>query len=502
VCHACVIIDTGDCKLVTDPWSTGSSYCGQWHLFPRPVNTERLNETEAVLLSHGHEDHLHEASLRALPKTVPVFYPYSWYGGTKQFIEAMGFRDVIEAFPQKVYRVGSRTIVTYLVNSLDSIIVIESGGKVLVNINDALHSYPTKIIDVFLKAILERWPKIDTVLCGFGGASYFPNTIHCPGKNDVEIAEAREQLFAHNFCKIVNELRPTVAVPFAADFVLLGDRQRWINNVRFPRALLADYCRRIYGDHAASRIEPMYSGDVLIDDELVPVSPYRQQMRNHSLSHLIDEQYDYEIAEKRVASWVSETEAESLRRAMLSNIKSRANLYSPDKLNQANFSVQVSDVRHNSFYNVRFQNGEPLIERGANPAAEVVLVLETSSQILSYSFSSEWGGDAITIGYGCEIRVLNQDTIAGGVDIMCVRLLTRQPPASRHWKVEPIRVARHLLSSPTTRKWAVRAVLNRSSQYSEKRNNDVLREWLFRSKCEVCRACDLPLLDEHFAATL
>ena len=37
------------------------------------------------------------------------------------------------------------------------------------------------------------------MFCGFGGAGYFPNTIRCPGKNDLEIGQAREQLFAHNF---------------------------------------------------------------------------------------------------------------------------------------------------------------------------------------------------------------------------------------------------------------------------------------------------------------
>src|SRR5205823_2432260 len=151
-------------------------------VFPKPVNTQILAQADVVALSHGHEDHFHEASLRLLPKTARVLYPYSWYGGATQFLHDLGFEEVVEAAAQKTYKLSSDTSVTYIVNGLDSIVVIESRDKVFVNINDALHSYPPKIQDLFIHALKQRWPRIHTVFCGFGGASYFPNTIHCPGK--------------------------------------------------------------------------------------------------------------------------------------------------------------------------------------------------------------------------------------------------------------------------------------------------------------------------------
>jgi hypothetical protein len=500
--HACLFIDTGDVKLTTDPWFQGSSYCGQWHIFPRPVNAGVLANSEAILISHGHEDHFHEPSLRALPKNAKVLYPYSWYGGAKPFLEQLGFSEVLEAMPEKCYRLTPNTTITYVANNLDSIIVIESGKKVVVNINDALHSYPTKIIDVFIRALKRRWPHIDTVLSGFGGASYFPNTIHCAGKNDVEIAETREQLFAHNFCRIVHELKPKVAVPFAADFALLNDNQRWINEVRFPRERLAEYYQELYGKDEEVRIEPLYSGDVLIDEKVFRSSPYRDQLRELGVARLIDRQYGQEIAARRTVHPISDADAESLRLNILENISSRCRLFASDALEQAKFAVKVLDVPVDNYFNIKFDSQRASVKRAAKPSEDAVLVIETSSEILLHSFGSEWGGDAITIGYGCEIHIFDSQTVKDGVDITCVRLLTRHPQASRHWKVEPIRVARQLLSSQTTRNWVVRAALNRASEYSETRNNDVMREWLFRSKCEVCRACDLPLLNEAFAAKL
>jgi len=221
ISHACLSIDTGDAKIVTDPWIYGSAYCGQWNVFPKPVTTRGLDECQVVLLSHGHEDHFHPPTVGKLPKSARVFYPYAWYGGIKPYLNELGFRDVTEAPTDKTIRVTPETAVTYVVNNLDSIIVIECNGQVFVNVFFVLIRQPPRIVDVFVQHVRERWPRIDTVFCGFGGASYFPNTIHCPGKNDLEIADAREQMFVHAFCRIVHALNPKVAVPFAADFALL-----------------------------------------------------------------------------------------------------------------------------------------------------------------------------------------------------------------------------------------------------------------------------------------
>ena len=202
--HACLSVDTGDCKILTDPWLIGPAYCGQWNLFPKPVNPGAAKDCQVVLFSHGHEDHFHPPTIRALPKEARMCYPYTWYGGIQPYLDEMGFRTVGEVPTDRTIWLTPDTKVTYVVNNQDSIMVIEAGKTVLVDINDALHSYPPAVVDVFIQHIRERWPAIDTVFCGFGGASYFPNTIHCEGKNDREIAEAREQLFVHAFCRIVH----------------------------------------------------------------------------------------------------------------------------------------------------------------------------------------------------------------------------------------------------------------------------------------------------------
>src|SRR5918911_1192251 len=93
VCHACLLIDTGDLRIVTDPWFAGPAFCNQWHVFPRPVDTEILRTADVILISHGHEDHLHEPSLRQLPRHARVFYPYSLFSGTKEYLQELGFQS-------------------------------------------------------------------------------------------------------------------------------------------------------------------------------------------------------------------------------------------------------------------------------------------------------------------------------------------------------------------------------------------------------------------------
>jgi len=505
VSHACLSIDTGDLKIVTDPWLDGPAYCGQWNVFPRPVNTSVVNDCQVVLFSHGHEDHFHPPTVEKLPKLARMFYPYAWYGGIKPYLNELGFLDVTEAPTDKTIRVTPDTAVTYVVNNLDSIIVIESNGQVLVNVNDALHSYPPRIVDVFVQHILERWPRIDTVFCGFGGASYFPNTIHCVGKNDLEIAEAREQIFVHAFCSIVHALNPRVAVPFAADFALLRPNQTWINERRFPRSRIPDYYREIYGDSPdAPQIHAMYPGDILTNNQLMPYSPYRDKLRAGSLNYLIEDQYKQEIAALEKEHWLTDAEVQILEKELLQNLKLRMEMFDPQVLSKIEFSLKVSDIRENPYFIISMKSPAPRVQRGPVPSPDSILQIEIPSSILRHSFASDWGGDAVTIGYGCEINVFRPEIIEANLDVTCVQLLTRIPSASRHWKSEPLRMARFVSSGPITRRWVVQAAWNRlrrqpafPDDYNEK-----MRPWLFRTKCEVCRACDLPVLDEKFAETV
>ncbi|MBK9156058.1 MAG: MBL fold metallo-hydrolase [Chloracidobacterium sp.] len=494
ICHACLLIETEDLRIATDPWFDGPAFCGQWHVFPKPVNTEKLNAADTILISHGHEDHLHENTLRSLPKTARVFYPYSFFGGAKEYIEGLGFDNVTEAVTLKQYKISPKTSITFIINSHDSIMVIESGGEVLVNLNDALHSSPAKVIDFYLNLIRERWRKIDYVFCGFGGASYFPNTMHFAGKDDWERGIVREQLFVHNFCRIVDGLKPKIAVPFAADFVLLSDQQRWINEARFPRNKIAGYYATHFGPIGQGpRIEDMYSGDVLENGEVKKRSPYRKQMVDNDLLHLIEVQYAEEIAARCGRRFIDESETEQLVERLQANAEKRKTLFSPKRIKDLKFSLHLTDVAKNQYVNIQVQPEKVIVERSGEPAKDSLLTMKLSSEILRYSISSDWGADVICLGYGAEIEL--SATKLGEIDKenICMNLLACYPTIS-DLKKAPLRTLQFLLINPPRFTRYIRK-LKKFNLQSENYNR---KTWLVNDVGEIRKNYGLPDLAPEF----
>lgn len=492
------MIETADMRIATDPWFAGPANCRQWYVFPQPVNVDRLKQVDAIFISHGHEDHLHEESLRQMPKDARVFYPYSFFGGAKEYIEGLGFPNVKEAVTFRKYRVSEKTAVTYILNSHDSIMVIESGGQVLVNINDALHSYPDKVIDYYLDAILERWPKVDQVFCGFGGSSYFPNTMHLSGKDDYEIALAREQLFVHNFCHIVNRLRPKVAVPFAADFVLLDEEQRWINEARFPRERIPEYYDKHFdngGDPNPIRI--MYSGDRVENFEVKQLSPYHKEMRPDGLGHLAEVQYAAELAERGRVTFLSEEEADALIDKVLNNVKKRMTLYKQRDLVGLKFLLHLTDVEDRNLYHIAFENGVPRVWRADTPDADFLLTMKLSSEVLNYSIGSDWGADVISVGYGAEIFISDDKLADVEMERICMNLLACYPTVSE-WKNAPLRTLQFLLLGPPKFTTSIR----RLKRFNLESENYDRKTWLLNDHREIRKRYKLPELEPQYIPSI
>src|SRR5262245_17676679 len=158
ISHACLLIDTGTLLIATDPWFEGPAYCRQWHVFPRPIDPSVVEAASVLLISHGHEDHMHEPTLRRICKQQKVFYPWYWYIGTVNYIRSLGFPDVVEAHSGRTYQIDPITAVTLLTTpGQNTIVIVEANGQVLINVNDALHACPVFLIDFYVERIKRRW---------------------------------------------------------------------------------------------------------------------------------------------------------------------------------------------------------------------------------------------------------------------------------------------------------------------------------------------------------
>lgn len=488
ISHACLAIRTADRQLATDPWWDGACYARQWNLFPRPVDISAVEQADAILVSHAHADHLHEATLAGLSAGKTAYYPYYWYAGTPEWLSEMGFSRVVEALSGQTCQIGPDTRVTYLVCGQDAIMVIEDGDAVLVNINDALHSAADATVELYCARIRELWPRIDYVFCGFGGASYYPNVFHSPDKDDRAIGRLREEYFVAAFCRIVAALGPRIAVPFAADFVLLNPRQRWMNEVRFPREKIPAYFDAHYRTVATTtRVVTMYPGDVLEGDTLHADSPYRQRMRDGTLDHLIDEQYPEEVSVFASGQCINGVEADRVTERLARHVSAQAALRPSDTVAGLHFAVRLADVEPPNWYDVKLEGGVARVRRQYDPEPDVAATICTSHDALANSVAEDWGGDDIIIGYGCEVEAASTRDMWRAR--LASELLVRHPDPRLYARRHPLRMVRYVAQTWFASRARIAAKLQRRQAEDDLVKSDL---WLTEDAAVLRSRLDLP----------
>jgi len=444
VSHACLHVETGDATIAFDPWFEGPAHAGQWNVFPRPVDQAIVDTAAHIVVSHGHEDHLHGPTLESLARKKTLVYPYYWYGETFEYLKGLGFERTIEALSGRRYALGPRTFLTAIVNGQDAILVVEADGEVLVNVNDALHSSDVRLIELYTAMIRGRWPRIDAVFCGFGGASFFPNVFHCPGKDDAAVAALREQLYAHNFCRIVQRLAPDIAVPFAADFVLLDPRQRWINEARFPRERIPEYYARHFAAGGRPRIVPMYPGDRLVDKRVELMPRPGVKSADGIRDSAVRGQYPDEISAFTHPP-ACDLPLDTIAPALRAHLEREARFFSAAALDGLRFAIRLRDLADEPWLNVAFRAREPRVTRSAHPDRAAAVRVDTMASILMNAVTTDWGGDALVIGYACEIEILGPAEASRART--CAELLTRYPRPRTYARRHPWRTFRYGMHS-------------------------------------------------------
>lgn len=501
IAHASLLLETEDTTVVTDPWYKGPAFHNQWHVFPKPVSIDFTNRVTHVVLTHGHEDHFHLPTLALINKEAQVYYPYIWKSGAVKKLKKTGFKDITEVSGFNTVVLGENFTVTYIVSGLDAITVYEYGGMVMVNLNDALNSLNKNFIQLFSEIIRKKWPKIDYLVCGMGGAGYFPNTIHTPYKNDRETAILRERFLAHKFCELVSAFKPLNVIPFVPGFALLEESKQWINEIKFSRNRLDQYYRENFNPKSKIKFLNLLPGDYIEKGNWVKTSPYHLEIKNDNLSHLVREQYAEEIDfckqfEMKPASIVNE-----LSIGLNSILSVSTADISNELLRKLNFAIAFKDVKLERYIHVYYDKGNMIAEPVEKLPAEANLKITTHTWKLDYAIKNEWGGDIFFIGYGADIEILNQSCLTDNSDILSIRLLSRFPSAAFHMIREPFRAMRYLISNFEF------VYLSLALKIASKGNPNKITYnersiWINKTKAEVCNLCKMPVLSDESAKKL
>lgn len=490
--HSSFLIHCGNTRLLFDPWLEGPAYYRQWHLWPLPMRQTKEIDADAILISHGHEDHLHTATLRSLNKNAHVLFPFQWRGGIKPFLTHLGFGKVTEAVSFRDYMINDVKVI-YISFSLESVIVIEHKGEVLVNINDALNSNHENAVAFLLKEISERWPRIDYLLSGWSGASYFPNQVKYPGKNDEETGQLREQYFANNFCAFTQYLQPKYSIPFAPGFVLLREENRWINHVKFPRYKVDEYYNEHFEENSSISFLLPYPGDVIENGALQKASALHDipedQQYEMAYAH-----YSREMTEANTIEPATEEELSKLEEELSYWMNFNKQLYHATVCEDIIFSIKLEDAQPTRYMNVHFSGGKFYVKQGDRPREDRKLMINTAAKKLLFALKKVWGGDVLTIGYGLTVDVYDQLTLEKNLDIVCVRLVTRYPIARHDLLKYPLRALRFYSYNPRlTSLWLKQKI--RLKPYVNRYPYNERDHWMTYNKCDLCAVCKMPEID-------
>jgi glyoxylase-like metal-dependent hydrolase (beta-lactamase superfamily II) len=449
--HASLLVQHGALKLLTDPWWSGPAYAGQWYPYPLPV-PERydLRQVDAIYISHAHEDHLHAATLREVLQAAPTaqaIIPRRYDTQMRDYLRRIGFqriREVQSGSPFTLRKRSSTMRLTVMTHLDDSLLAVEANGTVLINANDALHASRRDLIDEYCRILRRRFPRIDYLFCAYGGASYFPNCFHVPGKDDRAVANAREAFFLHNFALIAHHLRPIRAFPFAAHFVLPDERTWWISALRLESEPPSRTVRRFLGE-TSTAVHDLQPGDFVADHQVYasppPVRERVDQAREDVLAR-------YPKHHERQA--LAPAEFEGFVDAVRSSIARHA-IAPSERLNAV---VVLWDLPTHAI-RILIDHGHTDvvgIDRGEVARYDPEVVFETHSDLLKRTMRSPFGRDLISVGYGAEVRIRSQEDFQNAKYEQLLSLLAPPQPRWRQRLLEhPVRTLGFVLGDASMR---------------------------------------------------
>lgn len=226
-----VVYDQGP-LLVTDPWLGGDAYFGSWGLSYQIPEAQRtaIKSCEFVWLSHGHPDHLHTPSLELL-RDKTLLLPDHVGGKIREDLIRAGYQ--VRVLPDRTWmRISDRVRVFCIADAnQDGVLLIDVGGVLLVNLNDAVdHGWWRTI----RQEVRNFRVSFMLALAGYGDA----DMINIYGEDGVLIPPpaASRTPFGGRVARRAESLGAKFVVPFSSSHRYQRSDSVWANTFSTPIA--------------------------------------------------------------------------------------------------------------------------------------------------------------------------------------------------------------------------------------------------------------------------
>lgn len=261
--------------LVTDPWVDNSAYFGSWtqaHQIPAE-QLESIKSTEFIWISHGHPDHLSVATLRT-QSNATILLANHVGGRIASDLRRLGFKVIVlkdRTWTNLSKNINVLTIPDY---NQDSILLVDVGGKLLVNLNHTTAkgwgSFVQKTIKQFKSSFLLQgfgFGDVDMInfVDEFGKRIDPPNSTGDPvGKHMARVAETYGVNHVIPFSSL-HKYQRSDSVWARAYATGLSDYSEGFESNRCT--LLPAYTRYDCLTETAEPIDPSPTSDLVIDSK-------------------------------------------------------------------------------------------------------------------------------------------------------------------------------------------------------------------------------------------
>jgi len=235
---ACIEIDCGGFKILTDPWFTDGAYDGSWYHFPKIDPFKFISKPDLIYISHIHPDHYDPVFLTKLFERfgqinilIPDLNPnYLLFKGKSDGFDLIPTRE----FENDYVKIFIEENDTGSLSDIDSALIVKDKQteKVLLNLNDCIYNQPH--VDKLTGILDDLGGNLDFLALGYTGAGPYPQTYIDP-INDKELLESeaknKKLKFFERYLKFIETFKAGTNLPFAGEY-MLGSRLVHLNKFR------------------------------------------------------------------------------------------------------------------------------------------------------------------------------------------------------------------------------------------------------------------------------
>jgi UDP-MurNAc hydroxylase len=311
-------------KILFDPWLVDGEYLGAWSHYPYfdlDNNLNEINTYDAIYISHIHPDHCSDKTLKRINKDIPV-YIHKYHSKFLKFkIERLGF-NVFELQNGKKNEIFKNVNINIFAadncnpelcykllgcadasakddesQQIDSLVVIDDGKEVLVNVNDC----PYELAQSTIPYILKQYDKIDILMSGYGGAGCYPQCFeNLDYSQKIISAKNKEKQFLNQALNFINNLNPKLFLPCAGTYTLTGKLSK-LQNLRGVPSIDEAYAffDKTLTSAKTIKLNPDSSFDTLLQEyEKKYITTNTKDYENYIQNNLMNKKLDYENCEE------------------------------------------------------------------------------------------------------------------------------------------------------------------------------------------------------------